>query len=250
MRGVLLVARGRRGVGGLAIWLLAGMAWGEPAPEREQIGEVLGRPVYRDELHLGESERASDELRRRFMLPLMDQYCRDHADALEPTREEVQAVAEFLDREHAAKIRTKAPALQARIRAIAKDLKRDGLDEKTRALLVSERWHLYLELQSPGRFFAAPMLRAWKLEKHLYDEFGGGRVLTQQAGIEAFDATHRWLKQQEGTGKLKISDPALRSSLYDYWTTKDHSPEPIEDADVIRTEFLQPEWAPREIVSE
>ena len=32
------------------------------------------------------------------------------------------------------------------------------------------------------------LLPHWKLQRHLFDHYGGGRLLWQQRGIEAFDA--------------------------------------------------------------
>ena len=60
-----------------------------------------------------------------------------------------------------------------------------------------------------------------KLQKALYDAFGGGRVLFQQGGVEAFDATRKLLEQKEAGGEVSITDPQVRELAYAYWT-RDH----------------------------
>lgn len=91
-------------------------------------------------------------------------------------------------------------------------------------------------------FFAKFMLDNWKLQKHLYDNFGGGRILWQQAGVEAFDAMRTWMEAQEKKGEFKVTSPELRKKLFHYWTTQNHSSFLTEDKDRIAREFLLPEW--------
>jgi hypothetical protein len=86
------------------------------------------------------------------------------------------------------------------------------------------------------------MLKHWKLQRHLYDEFGGGRILWQQAGIEAFDAMRGWLETEEKNGRFTISDPGLRTAFYEYWTTMNHGAFLTADKTRIRETFLEPEW--------
>jgi hypothetical protein len=85
------------------------------------------------------------------------------------------------------------------------------------------------------------VLSNWKFQKHLYDRFGGGQILFQQAGTEAFDAMHKWLLAQEAAGKFKVADPQSRELLFRYWTAQDHGAFLSKDQEAIR-EFLQPEW--------
>ena len=94
----------------------------------------------------------------------------------------------------------------------------------------------------PGRFFAQFVLGNWKFQRHLYDEYGGGRILWQQAGLEAFDAMHAWLKDLEKQGKFQITDEKLRATFYEYWTTMKHGPFLTDDKKRIRETFLEPEW--------
>ena len=63
--------------------------------------------------------------------------------------------------------------------------------------------------------------------------------------MEAFDAMHKWLQDREKRGEFRIADPKLRASFYEYWATMDHGAFLTEDKERIRTEFLEPEWAPK-----
>jgi hypothetical protein len=99
------------------------------------------------------------------------------------------------------------------------------------------------QLQPPGREYAEWLLGSWKFQRHLYLNYGGGRILWQQSGLEAFDATHHWLMQQEQAGRFRIADDDLRTAFYAYWTTLDHGAFLIDDQARIEQEFLYPEWA-------
>ncbi|MCA9059767.1 MAG: hypothetical protein KDA85_14770, partial [Planctomycetaceae bacterium] len=64
-------------------------------------------------------------------------------------------------------------------------------------------------------------------------------------GLEAFDATHKWLKTEEERGWFRITDPKLRAAFYEYWTTMDHGAFLTNDEKRIRKEFLEPAWLPK-----
>ncbi len=96
---------------------------------------------------------------------------------------------------------------------------------------------------------AGAFICGWKLQRHLYDKFGGGRVL---GGFEAFDATRKWLESEERSGHFKITDPKLRTEFYRYWTrprnfmlTADSEIFLLTTDAEIREQFLEPEWARR-----
>lgn len=89
-----------------------------------------------------------------------------------------------------------------------------------------------------GAATARLMLGNWKYQRLLYDRFGGGRILFQQFGPEAFDATHNWIKKCEDAGDFTVTDPELRTELFAYWTTMDHGSFLSNDAE----DFLNPDW--------
>ncbi|MEM8866535.1 MAG: hypothetical protein AAGF31_13405, partial [Planctomycetota bacterium] len=161
-----------------------------PASSREAIGQVLGTPVYRDQLRLNDPDAdAASEMRRLFVTPLLQDYKERHAEQLKPTNAEVAALLRFTAENHAERMRDVEPVLTDELTAVKGELAKDDLAAEQRRRLEVQKRVLEERLERPSEMFAQFMLRNWKLQRHLYQRFGGGRVLWQQAGIEAFDAT-------------------------------------------------------------
>jgi hypothetical protein len=217
----------------------------EPPAEggREQIGEVLGKPVYRDEIRTEKGLSLRSELHRLFTAPVMEKYRQAHRDEIEPTDEELKAAVKAFGERRRKRIEDEAPKLRAELAEVEEQLAREGLAADARKSLEARKQALEGELKLPGRFFADFLLGNWKFQRHLYDRYGGGRVLWQQEGMEAFDAMRTWLEAQEKQGEFKIADPKLRATFYEYWTTQNHGSFLIEDPARIKSEFLEPEWA-------
>lgn len=213
-------------------------------PQREQVGEVLGKPVYRDELKVGEHAQPSSELRRLFVMPLMKRYLEDHKADVAPTERELDAATAYFDNQHREQLRKDEPRLREQLAELEKRLAAPAVPPDERRKLETDKRVLQVQLTPPGRTFADFVVRNWKVQRYLYSQFGGGRVLWQQSGLEAFDAMHAWLKAQEVDGSFKITDPELRSALYEYWTTMKHGAFMIDDKERIRAEFLEPQWLP------
>lgn len=214
----------------------------KPPENRNQIGTVLGKPVLRDQIKKGNRAARRDQLLRLFVRPVMAKYRLMHRQEIEPTQEELNFTAEHFDKLHEEELREKRPQLEKKLAEIQLKLRDKGLTEEQRSSLVFDWEIVQMDLQPNGRSMARFMLNNWKLQRHLYDNFGGGRVLWQQAGLEAFDAMHNWLKAHEGKGEFKVTDPEFRELLYEYWND-DHHPFMTSDKERIRTEFLEPEWA-------
>lgn len=209
---------------------------------REQIGVVLGQPVYRDQLTATAGVALSNELHNLFSHPLMQQYRAAHRDALQPTEREVSTATAHFDGWHNERLRAQDPPLKDRRAEIEQALAKPGLAAEEKQRLEDERQAIDSQFRPPGRRFAGWMVANWKLQRHLYQEYGGGRVLWQQAGLEAFDAMHAWLKQREKAGDFTISDPILHEQFYAYWTTVDHGASLSDDQRFIEHEFLNPYW--------
>jgi hypothetical protein len=212
---------------------------------RERIGEVLGRPVYRDEIKSGGNVPLRDELHRLFTAPVMKKYREDHKDEIEPTEDEILAATVYFDADHARRIKGEESQLRERLITVQQQLARTDLTEEEQQKLRIEERGLEVKLKPPGRSFAIFVLHNWKFQKHLYDQYGGGRILWQQAGLEAFDACRAWLESREKQGDFAITDPTLRSTFYEYWTTMEHGAHLIDDKERILTEFLKPKWLAR-----
>jgi hypothetical protein len=273
---------------------------GESKNNRETIGELFGKQVYRDEIRRdGDLE---EELHQLFVLPLSERYGDAHRADLEPKPAEIDAFVAYLKArptdEEATKrelmrklkdVETNLAAanlterkrdrlelekqlIEMRVRqlptpdhgstssfvltvlssaasgdkhAVEQALRDPKLSKEKRAEL-EERKKMDDTTESPERFSATWLLVCWKFERHLYDKFGGGRVLWQQSGFEAFDATRKWLESEERSGHFKITDPKLRTEFYHYW--KRHHDFMLESQAEIREQFLEPEWARKRVV--
>ncbi|HTN00435.1 MAG TPA: hypothetical protein VL132_01080, partial [Planctomycetaceae bacterium] len=210
---------------------------GPPPINREQIGEVGGKPVFRDEV-------TDATLHNVFLGAALERYREVHRAEIAPTEAEIQVAGEYFDRKHRERLEAAGgeAKLREQMRTIETQLATPGLPEEDQQKLEMDHRRLRSQLRLPSDDgFARFALNNWKLQKHLYENYGGGRILWQQAGLEAFDAMHRWMEAQEKAGVFKITDAALRARLYEYWT-RDHGPFLTADKERIRKEFLEPEW--------
>ncbi len=204
----------------------------EPPTDREQIGEVFGRPVYRDEIR--ENFRLPAELHRIFHGPVARHYRADHREETELTDEEVQAALRYHAQEAEAKggskaeswqstierEREEAPKMMARLEEMVAN---PDLTDKEREELELQRVGIERSLAQPGGFFITFYYSKFKFHQYLYRNYGGGRIMGQQLGPEAYDAQHRWLREREEAGDFQVTDAKLRDELYEYWTRKDES---------------------------
>ena len=148
------------------------------APRGEVVAEVLGQAVYGDDL---KDDQHKTKLFAAVCTPLAESYSHSRIDRIRATDAEIGTFIRFMKRE--------APA--------------QGLS---------------LDYDNPqGLELARSFIERFKSERLLYEEFGRGRVMFQQAGYEAFDATHRWLLAEEQAGRLKFYDAAIRQRFFDYW---------------------------------
>ena len=209
----------------------------------EQIGQVLGTAVYREQIQQAEGQPLSYELFRLFFQPLMSGYYTEHQQELQPTAQEIDVVTAFWVRKHQETVGAHQVEIQAQLDDLVRKLAQPNLSEDERMDLEIQRDMLSGQLQPPDSRYAEWLLGSWKFQRHLYLTYGGGKILWQQTGFEAFDATYQWLLQQERSGAFAITDEDLRSAFYAYWTTLDHGTLLIDDQATIEQEFLSPEWA-------
>ena len=106
-------------------------------PGHEQIGTVMGRAVYRDQLRTGKNVTQREELFRLFAQPVKEQYISDRRKSLVPTEQEITYAAAFFCRDQqirrqeaqAAVLRGVGPAVTAVIHRLAPRLAEAGLAE-------------------------------------------------------------------------------------------------------------------------
>jgi len=206
-------------------------------PPREEIGKVLGKPIYRDQL----VSKSAAEL---FIGPVMAKYRKEHAKEITPTEKEIKAATAYFVQEHRERIKETKAEMQAELAQVLEQLKDGTIEEDQRDELTIRKHVLEAKLNPPTEHFAQFVLNNWKFQKHLFDHYGEGRLLWQQAGIEAFDAMHKWIQEREKQGEFEMRDPQVRKKLYHYWTSQEKSPFLVTDRKRIEKEFIKPDWLP------
>jgi hypothetical protein len=164
--------------GALLIPLLAGGCWGLAAAATESA-EVLGEPVL---------STKPAEIRGIIITRLLDQYAAERGIRAEP--EEIEALL--------GKMRRGMAAL--------------GLAPEE-YLTPQEK----AEVDAMQRDMARGIIRAWKINKALHDQYGG-RIIYQQLGPEPLDAYRQFLGQREAAGAFAIRDRSIEKSFWRYFS--------------------------------
>ena len=224
-----------------------------PKPQREQIGKVLGKPVYRDEM--SKKAQTEDELHRLFMTPVLQVYVDKHKSLFEPTEEEIVAFLADLDKQRGPELKALVDRQKAEIAKLIENtrtqIKAAKIAKKSRELTPEEKEFLEAEplladvqfaAMDPesDRLFAVETLKKWKFQKHLHQRFGGGRIRERWGGIEAVEAFCKWLEAHEQQGDFQITDQYLRTRFYSYWTWQDYRDS--DDPEDIKRMLLEPDW--------
>ena len=74
------------------------------------------------------------------------------------------------------------------------------------------------EDQAARRQVAAAFIRQWKINRALYQQYGG-RIIYQQGGPEPLDAYRTFLQARERQGAFKILNPAFAAEFWKYFVT-------------------------------
>lgn len=199
--------------------------------QREAVGSVLGKPVYRDEFQ-GDPPNYSD-VANRFFSEVMDVFHAEHHDRYAMTEEEIAEGAAWMQRKMAeqggdAKQRWEAmtssskDSIRETIARLESELALVAVDSKEKHSLNESLRIARIEQKIPNAMQIYQMFGKQKFERYLYKEFGGGRIIHQQLGPEALDARYQLLLSLEKQGKFTISDPKLRKLAYDYWERPNH----------------------------
>ena len=73
------------------------------------------------------------------------------------------------------------------------------------------------QLRLMKRQIAQEVVRMWKINKALYEKYGG-RVIFQQAGVEPLDAYRDFLKEEEKKESFQILDKQYEADFWRYFT--------------------------------
>ena len=209
---------------------------------REQVGEVLGKPVYRDQLMSPKGYyRGSDTLMNVFVSPLWARFREQNADTLKVSEKEINAFVTYFQR----RFEEELSAEKRQLKVIEKNRADPAISEDERRKLDREKSKAESRISriadeqmddNPriGRSSAIFVISHWKRQHLLYTKYGGGAVQWQQIGVEATDAMEKWVEACEANGEFKITDPIVKKMLYDSFSTNVR-----EEAS---EEFLRPEW--------
>jgi subtilisin family serine protease len=178
-------------------------------------------------------------------LPLLEQYAKDND--IDPTFEEIKLFSSRMQI-----ISTEmAKEDEQRVKQLEEKLKSPDLNE-------SEKWEIEHELitirkilkeqenlitmpkvQSGQNDIAKRMVRTWKINKSLFDKYGG-RVIFQQAGPEPLDAYRKFLEEHKAQGSFQITEEECEKMFWDYFTNQNmHSFYPEQEGKKI---MQQPWW--------
>lgn len=187
----------------------------EQAPEQKVIAVVLGKKI---------TVKDKDRLNGLIFGTLLERFAQDNR--IEPTDEELDTFTRKIDEQ---KRKQENQFKKHRKRLIAElqdttlsERERKGKEstlQKIERLLKSRRKNkeqtrgMEEQLRPMRRRMALQFVRRWKINKALFEKYGG-RVIFQQAGPEPVDAYRDFLRAQEKSGAFKILD---RQSVAPFW---------------------------------
>ena len=166
------------------------LASGSPLKAQDAIiGELLGKPIHASQIKATEGHERADSLRAVFIFPAIRAYLEPHKDEIALTKIESTSIIDSYNE----------------LRACKPEL---GLQE----------------MKPPFDMTFAQMIGGFaKIQRFIYLNHGRGRLLFQQAGTEAFDATRHLILYLEERGDIKFKSEADRELALAYWATQEHS---------------------------
>lgn len=203
--------------------------------DRQVVVTVLGKPVYRS---AGSTKKLSSTVLR----PLFAEFQRVNKQSITPTKAELEKATRYWEQEFDRNPNLSVGRNRKALKEVTEKLKSGDLTDDERVELETEQARLKERLAQPmASMMTSFFLKSWKPQKYLYENYGGGRILWQQAGVEAYDATRTWLEEQEKNGKLVFANDEVRKEVLSYWLTQDDSPFLTDDKERIQ-EWLEPAW--------
>lgn len=88
---------------------------------------------------------------------------------------------------------------------------------------------------------AAALIRHWKINKALFEEFGG-RLVRQQLGPEPIDAYRQFLEQAEAQGRFEVYGDDRKAAFWRYFTEEAMHDFIPPGSDEERAAFAEPFW--------
>jgi hypothetical protein len=207
-------------------------------PTAPVAGKLLGQVIHTSD---------PEELRYVILKTLTDHYAKDKGISV--TQDEIDAYRHHVDR-----VMDEDRQSQVKRREeIARALKSDGLSETERQSLAAELSQIDELLanltemdkdagdegaKSARQEVATAFIRQWKLNRALYQAYGG-RIIFQQGGPEPLDACRAFLEERQRAGDFEITNPELADAFWRYYRTDSiHSfypPGTAEEAQAFKT---------------
>lgn len=210
----------------------------QPAGEDRQVGHVGGEPIMLSELNTDMNIPAHGALHQRITGPLWEKWMQANAEKLKPTEAELASTRAWIEQQR----QLAEQSRQQQLAQMKQALQGDQFTEQQKQQIQQQIDAMSQPMPPVSDQFAPWWVTNYKAQRMLYENFGGGRVIFQQTGLEALDAMHKWLKAQETAGAFAITDPDLKQKFYGYWTDMQHQ---VIPADQVEAEFLNPEWMPQ-----
>lgn len=182
------------------------------------VAAVFDEPIRKVELRFDpETGGAVADVRMRILRPVLLQYRQAFQRVFEPRHYEMMAALSYLQELHESYLEAESVTISERLALIEAQLEQADLPERSKAHLLRSRDELLESLEPPSEDQVWALVAYWKFQRHLYDVYGGGRVVIQDYGPEAIDATINWLELREDEGDFTILDARLRAAFYDTW---------------------------------
>jgi hypothetical protein len=183
-------------------------------PKDPVAGQVLGTVIH---------TKDAEELRYVVLKELTDRYADEKGITVTQAEKEVY-------------VRNMRQALQkdrernaARREELTRKLAAGGLSEAERKALASELDTVNRTIEALGRSgpadpeetkareqIAGAFIRQWKINKALYQQFGG-RIIFQQGGPEPLNAYRRFLEEAQAQGEFRIVNKDLEAAFWRYY---------------------------------
>ena len=227
----------------LLIWLVQPV-FGAQAQVVATLGEeqIEGKELLPESQHVSEQRRklskeqfnswlrleAGRQLQGIVLGSLLEKFA--ETEGIEPTEEEVAQFihgSDVIERKEAEQITRvyedlKRAIKEGKYKGEALTRRKKQLSSLSRIIETSKEAQRFADEypeeqlrieQTIGRQF----VRRWKINKALYDRFGG-RVIFQQAGPEPIDAYRVFLEGHEEKGSFSIKDKRIKESFWQYFT--------------------------------
>lgn len=202
------------------------------------VARVFDQTIYQSDLS-GEEDGEATSLDSLIVPTLLEKYIAVNHLSFEPTTKEREKFKAWFNKQQLASQIDSEKEEQERVSSFREAAKARGFSDEEVERGIDEISASYENSRPRDERMADFVLPHWKFQVYFYQNYGGGRILWQQRGMEAYDAFRNWLKEQEKLGNFEIFDQEDREAFYQYWN---RSSGLITDKERIKEEFLEPAW--------